>query len=82
MEWMVCFLVFIVAVLCVLLRRAVSGRNKAVARCHELSSEVGTVRERVAMLEDELVDCKAENDELRGRLSRKGTGVKGSKKAH
>lgn len=82
MVWLICLLFVSVAVLCVLLWHAVVGRNNAVSRCHELCSENGVLRDRVAMLEGDLGDCKAENDKLRGRLSRKGTGVKGSKKSH
>lgn len=57
------------------------SRDEWMVRAHELSDSLRMSDERVAMLEEENGSLVAEVGALRAKLSRKGTGVKGSKKA-
>lgn len=57
------------------------SRDEWMVRAHELSDSLRMSDERIAMLEEENGSLVAEVGALRAKLSRKGTGVKGSKKA-
>lgn len=81
MEWMILLGVVCVA-LAVACWRMSCSRDEWMVRAHELDDSLRMSGERLAMLEEERDLLAAEVDSLRAKLSRKGTGVKGSKKAH
>lgn len=57
------------------------SRDEWMVRAHELSDSLRMSDERLAMLEEERDLLAAKVETLSAKLSRKGTGRKGSKKA-
>lgn len=77
--------ILLLGVVCVALAgacwRMSCSRDEWMVRAHELSDSLRMSDEHIAMLEDERDSLAAEVGTLSAKLSRKGTGRKGSKKA-
>lgn len=77
--------ILLLGVVCVALAgacwRMSCSRDEWMVRAHELSDSLRMSDERLAMLEEERDLLAAKVETLSAKLSRKGTGRKGSKKA-